>query len=208
MANCTIEQCDKKTHAKGLCSKHYQRLLKPPALKAFNQTRNRCNNPNNARYKDYGGRGIKVCDRWNGAGGYKNFIEDMGEKPDGMTLDRIDNDGDYEPGNCRWATYEEQSLNKRAYKSSQSGVTGVYQFKRTGAWIANMRTKGVNKHIGYYKTKEEAIAARLRAELEREARYTFNQGRITWKSQNETVTAIHLTSQGYIATQNREQRLW
>ena len=70
----------------------------------------RCNNPKSDSYKYYGARGIKVCDRWLI---FENFLKDMGERPENLSIDRIDNDGDYEPGNCRWATSKVQASNKR-----------------------------------------------------------------------------------------------
>ena len=77
--------------------------------------KNRCNNPKNIGYASYGGRGIKVCDRW--AGSFENFLADMGSKPTAKhTLDRIDNNGDYCPGNCRWVPSSVQSRNKRTTK--------------------------------------------------------------------------------------------
>lgn len=72
----------------------------------------RCGNPKDKKYAYYGGRGISVCPRWNT---FANFLEDMGERPEGLTLDRIDVDGNYEPGNCRWATWSEQQKNKRKF---------------------------------------------------------------------------------------------
>lgn len=71
----------------------------------------RCSNPNVPSYQYYGGRGIRVCQRW--LDDFKNFLSDMGERPNGKTLDRIDNEDNYYPENCRWATPKEQSENKR-----------------------------------------------------------------------------------------------
>ena len=70
----------------------------------------RCENPRGQRYPDWGGRGISVCKRWQD---FANFFADMGKRPGGLTLDRIDNDGNYEPGNCRWTTPAEQMRNRR-----------------------------------------------------------------------------------------------
>lgn len=70
----------------------------------------RCSNPNTKQWMDYGGRGIRVCERWEQ---YENFFADMGEAPPKLTLERDNANGNYEPDNCRWATYAEQARNKR-----------------------------------------------------------------------------------------------
>ena len=71
----------------------------------------RCDNPKNKNYKDYGGRGIKVCDRW--LHSFENFLSDIGKAPNGLTLDRKNNNGNYEPNNCRWVAMTEQNQNSR-----------------------------------------------------------------------------------------------
>lgn len=81
-----------------------------PTYTTWQSMLTRCHNPKNKAYSRYGGRGIVVCDKWRYS--FINFYKDMGTKPDGMSLDRIDNDGNYEPGNCRWADAYTQANNK------------------------------------------------------------------------------------------------
>ena len=109
-------------------------------------------------------RGVEVDTRWLGRGGFENFLADMGERPIGTTLDRIDNDGNYEPGNCRWLTRIEQNFNQRLNSRNTSGVRGV-RSSRSGRWQAHIQVGREREWSKWFDTKDEAIKARRELEV-------------------------------------------
>lgn len=119
----------------------------------------RCNNPNCSAYKNYGGRGIKVHKPWLQ---FSNFLKDVGLKPDPkLTIDRIDNDGNYEPGNVRWATRTQQKLNQRMNKTNKSGEKNIHYANGTKLWILRYVRDGKTVYFKTGKTFNEVLKYKL-----------------------------------------------
>ena len=177
----TCKLCSRKVYIKkyGFCSKHYSRYIKhenPHGGKyirdgssrqktkaIYNGMKRRCYDPKCNIYKYYGGRGIKVCDRWLGIYGYTNFIEDMGEIPTGKSLDRIDPNKWYSKDNCRWATPKEQANNRtsnRVIKYAGKSMTISEWSETTGIPYATLYYRitkykwPVERALGYLQSKE------------------------------------------------------
>lgn len=130
---------------------------------AWRHMKDRCTNPNFAQHKDYGGRGIKVCDEWiNSFIAYYNFVSKLpnyGVK--GYTLDRINNDKGYYPSNVKYSTWSEQQSNKRPWGTSK--FKGVCWHKASNKWMARIRINGKRIHIGLFNTELEASKAYKKA---------------------------------------------
>jgi len=107
--------------------------------------KSRCVNRNDPAYYKYGGRGITICERWLK---FEDFLTDMGDRPEGLSLDRIDNNGNYEPGNCRWATRKEQANNRR----NSLKITFNHKTQTLAQWSQELNIKfttlwaRINKH--------------------------------------------------------------
>ena len=134
-------------------------LCKTRIYRCWADMKARCNNPNNPFYHRYGGRGITVCNEWNQD--FLSFYEwaiKNGYRED-LSLDRINNDGNYEPLNCKWSSQHEQSMNKK-HLQSKTGYVGVRKKSKTG-FVAEVCRHRKYYYVGTYKTPEEASKKRV-----------------------------------------------
>lgn len=126
-----------------------------PTYQTWRAMRARCLDANNEKYPTYGGRGIAVCERW---GDFANFLADMGERPEGLTLDRRDNDGPYAPDNCRWATGKEQRANQRV--SQMLEFAGIRAFVTEWSDIVGINPRTIRSRLRSGWSTEQALKFR------------------------------------------------
>lgn len=143
--NCTADNCERRAIAKSLCDTHYRRfrksgnpnitinsmhgMQKSAEYRIWSHIKGRCENPNDKNYKDYGARGIYLCERWHS---FSLFFEDMGERPSEKSqIDREDNNDGYRPGNCRWVDSATNNQNRRSTKLTQVSVDHIRKSEKS-----------------------------------------------------------------------------
>lgn len=140
-------------------------LYKHPLYKVHSSIKSRCYNTKCRGFKNYGGRGITVCERW--LESFENFYEDVSDGyADGLELDRIDSDGEYSPENTRWATKQQNSFNRRAYCDKSSKHKGVSFIKKNGKWLASITKDQKCIRLGEFSDEELAATAYNSAAIE------------------------------------------
>ena len=137
-------------------------MSKTSTYKSWCHLIQRCTNIKNTNYHNYGSRGITVCKRWFK---FKEFFADMGERPKGLTIERKDNNLGYFKENCKWATPIEQNRNRRISPNNTTGIAGVVWRPLLQKYLARIAVANKDIHLGYFKTLEEAAAARQVGEL-------------------------------------------
>lgn len=138
------------------CLRGSHRMSNSNTYHTWEAMKQRCTNENHIEYKNYGGRGIEISKEWMS---FENFYRDMGDRPDGMTIERIDNSLGYFNGNCKWASHTTQGYNKRKKEGTTSKYVGVSFSKEKNKWKAQIKFKGKNSHIGYFSSESEAKSA-------------------------------------------------
>ena len=135
-----------------------------PEYGVWSAMKQRCMEPTDVNFKDYGGRGITVCDEWKNS--FMAFFKDMGQRPAGLSIERRDNNGNYEPSNCYWATHADQAINKRLMRNNTSGICGVSWSVKNKSYKAAIKRDGKDRFLGASKDFFEACCLRKSAEAE------------------------------------------